>query len=173
VELAQHADEELMRALYAAHAAPMFGYVLRLLEGDRQAAEDVVQETLLRAWRHPEALSAERGDIRPWLWTVARRLVIDAVRARRVRPVEIPQQVLGSLPADDDLDRALESWQVADALASLSPEHRAVLVETYYRGRTVSETAEVLGIPPGTVKSRAYYGLRALRLFLTERGVTG
>jgi RNA polymerase sigma-70 factor (ECF subfamily) len=172
VELVQHADEELIRALYAEHAAPLFGFVLRLLDGDRQGAEDIVQETLLRAWRHPEALSAERGDVRPWLWTVARRLVIDSVRSRQVRPIEVPDQLLAALPADDDLDQALEAWQVADALNSLTPDHRAVLVETYYRGESVATAAAKLRVPPGTVKSRAYYALRELRLALVERGVT-
>jgi len=172
VELVHRADEEVIRALYAVHAGPLFGYVLRLLDGDRQTAEDIVQEAMLRAWQHPEALAAERGDIRPWLFTVARRLVIDRVRALQVRPVEVPEQALSSATAENDLDRALEAWQVADALASLTPEHRAVLVETYYRGRTVAEAAAVLGIPAGTVKSRAYYALRELLLFLSERGVT-
>ena len=172
VELVQHADEELIRALYEEYAGPLYGYALRLLDGDRQGAEDIVQETLLRAWRHPDALAADRGDIRPWLWTVARRLVIDGVRARRARPAEVSQQVLAALPADDELDRALEAWQVADALATLTADHRAVLVETYYYGRTVGEAATVLGIPAGTVKSRAYYALRELRLILSERGVT-
>jgi RNA polymerase sigma-70 factor (ECF subfamily) len=172
VESVQHADEALMRALYTEHAAPLFGFVLRLLDGDRQLAEDVVQETLLRAWRHPEALTEERGDVRPWLWTVARRLVIDGVRSRRVRPPEVPEQMLATVAVDDDLDRALEAWQVTDALAMLTPDHRAVLVETYYRGRSVAEAAAALAIPPGTVKSRAYYALRELRLVLAERGVT-
>jgi RNA polymerase sigma-70 factor (ECF subfamily) len=167
VELVQRADEEAIRRLYAAHAAPLFSYVLRLLDGDRQAAEDIVQETLVRAWRHPEALDPKRGDIRPWLWTVARRLVIDGVRARHVRPREVSDEVMYSLPADDELDSALESWQVAEAIAALSPDHRAVLVETYYRGRTVGEAAAALGIPPGTVKSRANHALAALRSALT------
>jgi RNA polymerase sigma-70 factor, ECF subfamily len=172
VELVQHADEGLIRALYAEHAAPLFAFVLRLLDGDRQLAEDVVQETLLRAWRHPEALTADRGDVRPWLWTVARRLVIDGVRSRQARPREVPEQLLASVPVEDDLDRTLEAWQVADALSTLTPDHRAVLVETYYRGRSVEEAASTLRVPPGTVKSRAYYALRELRLVLVERGVT-
>jgi RNA polymerase sigma-70 factor (ECF subfamily) len=171
-ELAQHADEQLIRALYAEHATPLFGFVLRLLDGDRQSAEDIVQETLLRAWRHPEALTEDRGDVRPWLWTVARRLVIDSVRSRQARPAEVPEQLLAAVPMDDDLDRALEAWQVAEALAALTPDHRAVLVETYYRGESVAEAAAVLRVPPGTVKSRAYYALRELRLVLVERGVT-
>lgn len=163
------ADDRLLRALYAEHGGPLLGYILRLTGGDRQQAEDVVQETLLRAWRHPEALSGR--PVRPWLFTVARNLVVDAHRARQARPPEAGEAPLAVLPAADDLDRALESWTVAEALADLSPQHRAVLVETYYRGRSVAETAAVLGVPPGTVKSRTYYALRALKLALEERGL--
>ena len=76
------------------------------------------------------------------------------------------------MPTLDQVDGALDRIIVADALNALSQEHRAVIVETYYRGRTVAEAAQVLGIPPGTVKSRCYYGLRALKLALAERGVT-
>jgi RNA polymerase sigma-70 factor (ECF subfamily) len=166
------ADEALMRALYDEHAGAVLSYALRLSSGDRQRAEDITQETFLRAWRHPEALAEERGSVRPWLFTVARNLAVDAHRARRARPTEVSDDALAVVPAPDELDRALEAWQVADAIAALSPEHRAVLVETYYRGRSVAEAATVLGIPPGTVKSRSYYALRALRLALQERGVT-
>jgi RNA polymerase sigma-70 factor (ECF subfamily) len=166
------ADEALMRSLYEQHAAALLGYVLRLVGHDRSRAEDIVQETLVRAWRHPEALSADRGEIRPWLFTVARRLVIDGVRAAHSRPVEITAPALEAVPAaDDDLDRILESWEVADALGGLSPEHRSALLEVYYRGRTVTEAAQVLKVPTGTVKSRVFYALRALRLRLEERGV--
>jgi RNA polymerase sigma-70 factor (ECF subfamily) len=171
-ELAQHADEELLRALYAEHATPLFGFVLHLLDGDRHSAEDIVQKTLLEAWRHPEALTEQRENVRPWLWTVARRLVIDSGRSRQVRSAEVPEQLLAAVPMDDDLDQALEAWQVADALASLTPDHRAVLVGTYFRGESVAEAAAVLRVPPGTVKSRAYYAMRELHLLLVERGVT-
>jgi RNA polymerase sigma-70 factor (ECF subfamily) len=163
------ADDRLLRALYDEHGGPLLGYILRLTGGDRQQAEDIVQETLLRAWRHPEALTGR--PVRPWLFTVARNLVVDAHRARQARPPEAGEAPLAVLPAADDLDRALESWTVAEALADLSPQHRAVLVETYYRGMSVAETATVLGIPPGTVKSRTYYALRALKLALEERGL--
>ena len=71
----------------------------------------------------------------------------------------------------DDLDDVLQSWVVGDCLAALSPDHRAVLVETFYQGRSVRQAAAVLGVPEGTVKSRTYYALRALRVALEEKGV--
>jgi RNA polymerase sigma-70 factor (ECF subfamily) len=163
------ADEALVRALYAEHAGPLLRYALRLAGGDRQRAEDIVQETLLRAWLHPEAI-ADR-PARPWLFAVARNLAVDAHRARKARPAEVGEGALGLVAVPDEADRVLEAWAVADALAALRPDHRRVLLETYYRGRSVAETAAVLGVPPGTVKSRAYYALRALRLALEERGL--
>lgn len=162
-------DEDLVRALYAEHAAPLLRYALRMTDGDRQRAEDIVQETLLRAWLHPEAI-ADR-PARPWLFAVARNLAVDAHRARKARPHEVGESALTLVPVPDEADRVLESWAVADALAALRPDHRRVLLETYYRGRSVAETAVVLGIPAGTVKSRAFYALRALKLALEERGL--
>jgi RNA polymerase sigma-70 factor (ECF subfamily) len=162
-------DEDLIRALYAEHAGPLLRYALHLMSGDRQRAEDIVQETLLRAWQHPEAI-ADR-PARPWLFAVARNLAIDAYRARRARPHEVGEAALEVIPGPDDAERALESWAVADALSALGPEHRSVLLETYYRGKSVAEAAAALGIPAGTVKSRTFYALRALRLALEERGL--
>jgi RNA polymerase sigma-70 factor (ECF subfamily) len=165
-------EDQALRTLYDQHAAPLLSYALRLTGGDRGRSEDIVQETLLRAWRHPEALDPSRGPVRSWLFTVARNVAVDAHRARRARPVEVGDEALAAVPAVDEIEQALDSWLVSDALATLSPDHRAVLVETYYRGRSVAEAAAVLGVPPGTVKSRTFYALRALKLALEERGVT-
>ncbi|HEV2374283.1 MAG TPA: sigma-70 family RNA polymerase sigma factor [Streptosporangiaceae bacterium] len=162
-------DEDLVRALYAEHAGALLRYALRMTDGDQQRAEDIVQETLLRAWLHPEAI-ADR-PARPWLFAVARNLAVDAHRARRARPREVGESALTLVSIPDEADRILESWGVADALATLGYDHRRVLIETYYRGRSVAEAAAVLGVPPGTVKSRAFYALRALRLALEERGL--
>jgi RNA polymerase sigma-70 factor, ECF subfamily len=162
-------DEDLVRALYAEHAAPLLRYALRLTSGDRQRAEDIVQETLLRAWLHPEAI-AER-PARPWLFAVARNLAVDSHRARNARPREVGEAALELVPVADEADRVLESWAVADALRDLRPEHRQVLVQTYYLGRSVAEAAAELGIPGGTVKSRTFYALKALKLALEERGL--
>src|SRR3984893_9993953 len=162
-------DEELVRALYAEHAAALLRFTLRMTDGDRQRAEDIVQETLLRAWLHPEAI-AQRPS-RPWLFAVARNLAVDAHRARKARPQEVGEGALELVPVADEADRALESWAVADALRALRPEHRQVLVETYYLGRSVAEAASSLGIPGGTVKSRTFYALKALKVALEERGL--
>lgn len=164
-------DEQLSRALYDEHADALLAYVQRLMRGDRQLAEDVVQETLLRAWRHADRLPPEVR--RPWLFTTARHLVIDAYRARSARPVEAPAALADPAAQDDGLDSALDAVLLADALHALSPEHRTVLFDCYYRGNTAAQIAAARGLPPGTVRSRLHYALRALRLALQERGVSG
>lgn len=90
---------------------------------------------------------------------------------RRLLPCPAGEAALNLLPSDDDADRTLESWAVADALASSRPDHRRVIVETYYRSCSVGEAAATLGIPAGTVKSRTFYALKALKLALQERGL--
>jgi RNA polymerase sigma-70 factor (ECF subfamily) len=165
-------DEETLVRLYDEHAGPLLAFALRLTGGDRARAEDVVQETLLRAWRHPEAFAGDDSSPRAWLRTVARNVVFDDYRARQVRPREVGGAALEAVePQDDGIDRALEAWVVAEALESLTTAHREVLVETFYLGRSVAEASAALGVPAGTVKSRTFYALRALRSALAERGV--
>lgn len=165
-------DEAALRLLWDEHAGALLAFALQLTGGDRGAAEDVVQETLLRAWRQPDALHPSRGPARPWLLTVARRVAIDQHRARSARPSEVDDSSLARIGVEDGLDAALDAWLVTDAMATLTDEHRQALLHTYYAGRTVREAAAVLGVPPGTVKSRVFYGLRALRVALDERGVS-
>lgn len=167
------ADNEvaLMQQLHAEHSPALWTYCLKLTGHDRARAEDVVQETLLRAWRNPVVLDNPPTAVRAWLFTVARNIVIDEWRTKRAHR-EFPVAEVPERGVEDHTDRLLLSWVVAEALTRLSPEHRAVLLECYYRGRPVSEAAERLGVPEGTVKSRTHYALRALRLALEELGVS-
>ena len=119
----------------------LLAYALRLTDGDRNRAEDIVQETLLRAWRNLDRLDEAAGPVRPWLFTVAQHLAIDAHRARRARPPEVGEAALAHVPELDQVEGALDRIIIADALNSLSQEHRRVIIETYYRGRTVAEAA--------------------------------
>lgn len=159
--------EHELAALQREHGRPLFALLLRLCDGDRQRAEDLVQETLVRAWQHPEALRADAFDsVRPWLMTVGRRLAIDARRARQARPAEVGAAALdqGHAPVcADHAERSAAALDVRRAVKTLTPHHRDVLVLVYLQGASVAEAATELGIPPGTVKSRAFYALRALR----------
>ena len=110
--------------------------------------------------------------VRAWLFTVARNIVIDEWRSRRCPQRDPGRRGARDRTADDDSDQLLLSWVVAEALTQLSDDHRAVLLECYYRGRPVAEAARRLGVPEGTVKSRTHYALRALRLALEEMGVS-
>jgi RNA polymerase sigma-70 factor (ECF subfamily) len=164
-------DARLLRELHDQHAQALWRYVVHLT-GDRALADDVVQETLLRAWRRPAVLDQSETSARAWLFTVARNLVIDDRRSARHQH-EFGTDVLPERAGRaGEPDAVLDAWLVADALAELSLEHRAVIVHAYYGGRSVAEIAHELDIPEGTVKSRMHYGLRALRLALQERGVT-
>jgi RNA polymerase sigma-70 factor (ECF subfamily) len=160
-------EEQELAELLREHARPLFALLLRLSDGDRQRAEDLVQETLVRAWQHPEALHADYDSVRPWLFTVGRRLAIDARRARQARPCEVGDAVLeNARVCADHAERAAAMLDVREAVKTLTPQHRDVLLQVYFRGASVAEAALALGIPPGTVKSRAYYALRALRRML-------
>ncbi|NBE80107.1 sigma-70 family RNA polymerase sigma factor [Micromonospora sp. NEAU-HG-1] len=166
-------DDGALRHLYQSHAPILLSYLLRLTNGDRHRAEDIVQETLLRAWKHPEAQSADGRWSRAWLFTVARRIAIDQVRAAQARPTEMSDERMESFSRpDDEIDRLLDAREVRAALAALPERLRTALVAIYFQEHSIAEAAEVLDVPPGTVKSRTFYALRALREQLIERGFT-
>ncbi|MGK2853484.1 MAG: sigma-70 family RNA polymerase sigma factor [Microbacteriaceae bacterium] len=162
-----------MSGIHDAHGPALRRYVLRMTRGDREFAEDTVQESLLRLWQNSTILTTYSEDsTRAWLHTVARNLVIDDRRSSRYKR-ELQTETIPDRSAPDIFGPAVDKWVVTDALRSLSPEHRIVVVRAHYLGQTAVEIAHHEGIPPGTVKSRLHYGLRALRVALEERGVLG
>ena len=161
-------QDEFVRDLLNRYGRDLLAYVTGLTGGDRQHAEDVVQETLLRAWRHAYAINPAIGSVRGWLLRVARNIVIDGYRAARARPTEVPSEAADRMFVPDRTDGTLTALVIRRALDKLRPEQRDAIVEVYYRGRTAVEAAAALGIPVGTVKSRVFYGLLALRSLLEE-----
>lgn len=167
-----------LASLHDEYAGPLHAFARRRL-GSREAAEEVVQDTLLRAWRHRDRFDPDRSSEVTWLFAIARNLVIDRLRRRSARPMAVEEEVDEHLDdrvavdrGDDlEVDRLLETWQLAQALAGLSDKHLEAIVLCHYRGHSVAEAAALLEVPEGTVKSRVYYGLRALRLQLEEQGV--
>ena len=166
-------EAAMMRVLYDEHAAALWRYALRLT-GDQARAEDVVQETLLRAWRHPEVTDEVERSARAWLFTVARNLIIDERRSARYRnETGTPDmELVADRAGPDEVDSALDRLLLGTALGQLSEEHRAVIRRSYYQGWTTAQIANDLQIAEGTVKSRLHYAVRALRLNLQEMGVT-
>jgi len=162
-----------VEGFYDEHAAALWRYASRLT-GDWDRAQDVVQETMLRAWQHPEVADDDERSARAWLFTVARNVIIDESRTARFRrEVSTPDDV-GALEGacPDAVNGALDRLLISDALARLTPEHRAVVQRSYFQGWTTAQIAADLGIADGTVKSRLHYALRSLRHAMREIGVT-
>jgi RNA polymerase sigma-70 factor (ECF subfamily) len=152
--------ERDVREAYATHSGELYGFAVRSL-GEVGLAEEAVQETFLRAWRAGDRVDPEIGSLRTRLFAILRDVVIDLGRARAVADG-------GVEPSFEPLEQSLLAWQVEEAMRRIGEQYRQVLVETYYRGRPYAEVATELGVPEGTVKSRVYDGLRALKVALAE-----
>lgn len=168
--------EDDVHAAYTAHGAELFRFVLRGL-GDPGAAQDVVQETFLRAWRSAARYDPELASLRVWLFAIARNAMVDHARAAGVRPwhsalVDPPTAEAAAAVVDDPTEALVRAWVVEEGLLRLSPEHRTALVETQLKERPYAEVAGELGVPVGTLRSRVFYALKALRVAMDEMGVT-
>jgi RNA polymerase sigma-70 factor (ECF subfamily) len=155
--------EAFLGALYAEHGPALTFFVMRLNGGDRHSAEDVLQETMLRAWRNSDTLRGSGRSPRPWLFAVARRLVIDAKRNRDTRPPEVPFTLSAPPFVEEGFETIEARDEVMRALWLLTPAQREIIVCVHYLGLSVAETSRALGLPLGTVKSRTYHVVRALR----------
>ncbi|MFI5838784.1 sigma-70 family RNA polymerase sigma factor [Catenuloplanes sp. NPDC051500] len=165
--------DEALRLAYDTHGPILLNYLMRLTMGNRSMAEDILQETLMRAWNHPEARTPDGQWSRGWLFTVARRIAIDHIRSAAGRPVEqLDERIEERHATADPIDRLLNSREVREAVARLPERLRTALIEIYFQERSVAEAAQNLSVPEGTVKSRTFYALRALHEDLVGRGFT-
>lgn len=161
-------NQDLIEDMYRSHYAALLAYALKYTLGDVAKAEDIVQETMLRAWLHAEEFTDAQAA-RPWLFTVTRRVAIDKVRLRATHPVEANGELLAlRADPDDPIESALAALDVQAALTRLPADHRDVLISLYLHERTVAETATRMSIPPGTVKSRAFHALRKARVAIDQ-----
>src|SRR5947207_12015502 len=146
---------------------PVYGLALTIL-GDPKAAEDVAQETFVRAWRHASSYDARRGAVASWLLTIARKLAVDRARLQRAMSVD-PDLIASQLDREastartDDATHAAERDRLRELLLELPAQQRRVLVLATYFGRTAKEISELDGTPMGTVKTRIRDGLLRLR----------
>jgi RNA polymerase sigma-70 factor (ECF subfamily) len=157
-----------LEELYRRYEARLYGLGLRLLS-DQGLAEELVQETFVRLWQQARRFDPARGSVGSFLFAIARRLAVDLWRRPSSRPFEPEPQ---DQPASSDpVENLIQGLTIRDALQTLSPQHRQVLELYLLEDRKQSEIAELLGLPLGTVKTRAYYALRAFKLALQERGL--
>lgn len=159
-------DERAIEALYDAFADRVYGFGLRLL-GDAGLAEELVQETFVRLWRDARRFDATRGNPKTFIYTMARRLAIDIYRRPSSRRLELEPEE----PVPGHAEHVVNAVVVTQALASVSPDHREVLELLHFQQLSQSEAAAVLEIPLGTVKTRAYHAVRAMRKALEEHGI--
>jgi RNA polymerase sigma-70 factor, ECF subfamily len=162
-------DDRLLTLLYASHFDAVTCFVAGLV-ADAAQRDDIVQETFVRAWRNIDRIDFDAGNPRSFLFTVAQNIMVDQWRSQRRRgEVLVGGEV--AVPTPDSVNKALEQMMIGEALVRLSPEHREVIKALYFDGLTVAEAADRLELAIGTVKSRSYYAVRALRAVFDEMGL--
>jgi RNA polymerase sigma-70 factor, ECF subfamily len=158
--------------LYRRYSPRLYGLGLRLL-GESGMAEELVQETFLRLWRSAPTFDPSRGSVRTFMFTIARRVAVDLLRRTASRPLPAGDTAAEQedVPGGEAFDALVLGLEVRDALQALSAKHREVLELMVDEDLGQPEIAARLGVPVGTVKTRAFYGLRALRVELEDRGL--
>ena len=163
--------DETLAAVYRAYRGPLLRRARAIL-GDAGLAEEVVQETFVRAWRACPFFDPDGSPMLVWLTVILRNLALDRVRARGRRPHlarSVPdEEIVSAHP--DGVDLLLLRASLRDALARLPDDHRTAVVETILLDRPYGDVAAELGVPVGTVRSRAYYALRRMRRMLEAQG---
>jgi len=160
--------QDALREAFLTMGGEMLGFARKSLF-DSGLADDAVQETFARAWRSRKQFDPNRGALRTWLFAIERRAIIDLMQ-KQARTAADTMDDRAEVATMDGLEDAIVSWQVGDALERLHEDHRRVIHELYFNGRSGPEVAALLEIPEGTVRSRAFYALKSLRVLLNEEG---
>jgi RNA polymerase sigma-70 factor (ECF subfamily) len=167
ISLVQASDPEAFAALYDRHARAAYSLAYRMM-GERQAAEDIVQDAFIKVWRAAESYRAGRGSVRTWLLTVVHNRSIDLLRSAASRR-RTQERVEATAPRSQPSEAFAQSWrnsqreQVREALKTLPQEQLKVLELAYFSGYTQKEIAQLLRLPLGTVKGRMRLGLKKMR----------
>lgn len=157
-----------MAELYRRYGRPLYRFGVHML-GDKGLAEEMVQECFVKLWRSSGRFDESKSSVATYLFVIARSVAADL----RKRPSSRRQLGLDDTfmpPQPDDIDRLLDALVVHEAFDALSPAHAQVLRLAHQESLTQSEIAERLSLPLGTVKTRMFYGMQALRTALVERG---
>jgi RNA polymerase sigma-70 factor (ECF subfamily) len=160
-------DAEAFAVLYDRHSRPAFSLAYRMM-GEKQAAEDLVQDAFLKIWRSATSYRAERASVRTWILSIVHNRGIDQIRSTTSRR-RMQEKVEASAPTSQPSEAFAQSWansqreQVREALKSLPEEQLKVLDLAYFSGYTHVEVAELLDVPLGTVKGRMRLGLKKMK----------
>ena len=175
ISLAGGGDSAAFAALYDRHGRAAYSLAYRMM-GERQTAEDLVQEAFLAVWRRIGSYRAEKGSVRTWMLSIVHNRGIDQLRSissrRRTQDkVEAVAQTSQPSEAFAETWRNSQRDQVRQALSHLPPEQLKVLELAYFSGYTHTEIAELLSLPLGTVKGRMRLGLKKIREYFDSRGM--
>jgi RNA polymerase sigma-70 factor (ECF subfamily) len=167
ISLLVEGDARAFATLYDRHGRAAYSLAYRMM-GEKQAAEDLVQDALLKVWRGAESYRTERGSVRTWILSIVHNRGIDQLRSLASRR-RTQERVEASAPTSQPSEAFAETWrnsqreQVREALSTLPQEQVKILELAYFSGYTHVEISELLGLPLGTVKGRMRLGLRKIR----------
>jgi RNA polymerase sigma-70 factor, ECF subfamily len=157
--------------LYRRYGQRLFRFGVQTL-GNNGLAEEMVQETFVRLWRTAGRFDAGKASVGTYLYVIARSVAADIRRRPSSRPLLAVEDV--DVPAEpDSVDQILDAMIVREAFETLGSGHAQVLQLAHAEGLTQSQIAERLSLPLGTVKTRMFHGVRAMRSALAERGFNG
>lgn len=173
LSLVEQRDPDAFAALYDRHSRAAYSLAYRMM-GERQAAEDLVQDAFLKVWRSAGSYRAERGSVRTWILSILHNRGIDQLRtqASRLRTRERLEASAEKTQPSEAFSEALRSSQreqVREAMNTLPPEQLKILELAYFSGYTHTEIAELLGLPLGTVKGRMRLGLKKIKEYFESR----